>query len=306
MRLAATDKGNSRPDFYRDGRRPGDAVAEWNERTAQLARAARQVVAQRQGRAPRRTYATGISHGGYLTRRQLENHPEPYDGGVDWESALRTEGGPNLLTSLPVTVPQQLGAARGEDLYAAGFARGSEFLWPYHAKAYGRLTQKIYRAEFSPSCDPACPGPSAGGALEEILTPCASDSSYDYTSRPASVRRAVARVALSGRIGRPLITLHGDLDAAADGGRLGGVRADGGRERTRTVPPLLRGGGRYACRRAVRHLAAAAAADPALLPLGVHGAGGVGGEGCAAARGHTIARPAHGDVVDTWAVDRGV
>ncbi len=72
---AATDKGNNGTDFYRDGVRPGDAVAEWNARTTQLTRAARRVAAQRYGHAPRRTYIAGISNGGYLTRWQLENHP---------------------------------------------------------------------------------------------------------------------------------------------------------------------------------------------------------------------------------------
>ncbi|MDT9696804.1 tannase/feruloyl esterase family alpha/beta hydrolase [Streptomyces sp. P17] len=210
---AATDKGNNGSDFYRDGTRPGDAVAEWNTRTTQLTRAARQAVAQRYGHLPLRTYITGISNGGYLTRWQLENHPELYDGGVDWEGALWTADGPNLLTSLPTTVARTVGSARDEDLYAVGFARGSEFLWPYHEKAYWGVTQKIYRAEFDPSYAPGCPGPSAGTTPEQILAPCAEDATYDYASRPASVHRAVARVALTGRIGRPLITLHGDLDA---------------------------------------------------------------------------------------------
>ncbi|WP_369269549.1 tannase/feruloyl esterase family alpha/beta hydrolase [Streptomyces sp. R11] len=210
---AATDKGNNGSDFYRDGKRPGDAVAEWNARTTQLTRAARKAVAQRYGQASRRTYMTGISNGGYLTRWQLENHPELYDGGVDWEGALWTADGPNLLTSVPTAVARMLGSARDEDLYAAGFARGSEFLWPYHEQAYWGVTQKIYRAEFDPAYDPGCPGPSAGTTPEQILAPCASDATYDYALRPESVRRAVARVSLTGRIGRPLITLHGDLDA---------------------------------------------------------------------------------------------
>ncbi|MFI7347492.1 tannase/feruloyl esterase family alpha/beta hydrolase [Streptomyces sp. NPDC049936] len=210
---AATDKGNNGTDFYRDGVRPGDAVAEWNARTTQLTRAAKRVAAQRYGHAPRRTYITGISNGGYLTRWQLENHPGLYDGGVDWEGALWTADGPSLLTSLPTAVARALGSARDEDLYAAGFARGSEFLWPYHENAYWGVTQKIYRAEFDPSYDPRCPGSSAGSSLEEILAPCASDAAYDYAARPASVHRAVNRVALTGRIGKPLITLHGDLDA---------------------------------------------------------------------------------------------
>ncbi|MFE9312229.1 tannase/feruloyl esterase family alpha/beta hydrolase [Streptomyces sp. NPDC006706] len=210
---AATDKGNSGADFYRDGSRPGDAVAEWNTRTTQLTRAAGRAVAQRYGHAPRRTYMTGISNGGYLTRWQLEHHPELYDGGVDWEGALWTADGPNLLTSLPTAVARTLGSASDADLYAVGFARGSEFLWPYHGQAYWGVTQKTYRAAFDPAYDPACPGPSAGTTPEQILAPCASDAVYDYAARPASVHRAVARVALTGRIGKPLITLHGDLDA---------------------------------------------------------------------------------------------
>ncbi|MFF4909439.1 tannase/feruloyl esterase family alpha/beta hydrolase [Streptomyces sp. NPDC001260] len=209
---AATDKGNSGAGFYRDGTRPGDAIAEWNARTTQLTRAARRAVAQRYGHAPRRTYMTGISNGGYLTRWQLENHPELYDGGVDWEGALWTPDGPNLLTSLPTAVARTLGSARDEDMYSAGFARGSEFLWPYHEKAYWGVTQKIYRAEFDPGYDSGCPGPSAGSTADQILAPCASDATYDYAARPGAVHRAVARVSLTGRIGKPLITLHGDLD----------------------------------------------------------------------------------------------
>ncbi|MGW6414964.1 tannase/feruloyl esterase family alpha/beta hydrolase [Streptomyces sp. NPDC055055] len=209
---AATDKGNTGPNFFTDGRAPGDAVAEWNRRVTELTRAAKKAVRQRYGRGPEHTYMTGISNAGYLTRWQLENRPELYDGGVDWEGVLWTTRGPNLLTSLPVTVARQFGQASDDDLITAGFAPGSRFLWPYHEKAYWGLTQKMFRAEFDPSYDPACPGATAGGTVEQILAPCASDASYDYASRPAAVHRAVAKVALTGRIGRPLLTLHGDLD----------------------------------------------------------------------------------------------
>ncbi|MBO1332358.1 tannase/feruloyl esterase family alpha/beta hydrolase [Streptomyces sp. VRA16 Mangrove soil] len=209
---AATDKGNTGPDFYRDGKRAGDAVAEWNERTTQLTRAAKKAVALRYGHSPRRTYMTGISNAGYLTRWQLENHPELYDGGVDWEGVLWTTDGPNLFTTLPTAVAYGQGKADADDMYAAGFARGSEFLWPYHQKAYWGLTQKVYRAEFDPSYDPDCPGDSAGSTLDEMLAPCASDGSYRYADRPEPVRRAVSRVALTGRVGKPLLTLQGDLD----------------------------------------------------------------------------------------------
>src|SRR3954469_17447575 len=98
---ASTDKGNNGTQFFQDGANPGDAVAEWNSRVTQLTIAVKQAVAQRYGRPPGRTYMTGISNGGYLTRWQLENHPELYDGGVDWEGTLFTPAGPNLFTYLP-------------------------------------------------------------------------------------------------------------------------------------------------------------------------------------------------------------
>ncbi|MFF9801663.1 tannase/feruloyl esterase family alpha/beta hydrolase [Streptomyces rochei] len=300
---AATDKGNSGTDFYRDGVRPGDAVAEWNARTTQLTRAARRVAAQRYGHAPRRTYIAGISNGGYLTRWQLENHPELYDGGVDWEGALWTTQGPHLLTSLPVTVARTFGAARDEDLYAAGFARGSAFLWPYHEKSYWGLTQKIYRAEFDPAYDPHCPGPTAGSTVEEILAPCPSDAAYDYTRRPASVHRAVARVALTGRIGKPLITLHGDMDAllpkAADSDvytRMIDARGRGGLHRYYTIAGGTHVDGLYdTYPERLRPILPCFRSAFDALTAWVE-------QGTAPPADHTVDRPADGDVVNACAL----
>jgi len=210
--FASTDKGNSGVNFYTDGRRPGDAIVEWNQRVTQLTRAAKAVVAQRYGHAPRRTYMTGISNGGYLTRWQLEHNPELYDGGVDWEGTLFRPDGPNLFTYLPTAVAYTLGQASHDQMIAAGFTPGTEFLWPYHQAVYWSLTQKIYRAEFDPTYDPNCPGPALTGTVSEILAPCPSDASYDYAARPAAVHDAVGRVSLTGNIGKPLLTLHGSLD----------------------------------------------------------------------------------------------
>ncbi|RZU49476.1 3HB-oligomer hydrolase 3HBOH [Krasilnikovia cinnamomea] len=212
---AATDKGNTGTAFYRDGRLPGDAIVEWNERLTQLTRAARAVLHQRYGAAPHRTYAAGISNGGYLVRWQLENHPELYDGGVDWEGTLWRAGGPNLFTFLPASLrsyPRY--AATGDpaayaDLLAAGFPADSAFLWDYHYRVYWDLTQRIYREELDPRYDGAT---EAGTPFCAPGTP-ACDADYSYAQRPAAVRAAVSRIALTGRIQRPLITLHGTLDA---------------------------------------------------------------------------------------------
>jgi hypothetical protein len=184
--FAATDKGNTGATFYDDGRRPGDAIAEWHARVTQLTIAAKAVVAQRYGRLPARTLAAGVSNGGYLVRWQLEHRPWLFDGGVDWEGTLWRADGPNLFTFLPT-------ALRGDPI-AAGFAPGSEFLWPYHREVYWDLTQRGYRKEFDPTYD-------------------GDDAEYDYGSRPSEVHEAVARVSLTGRLGKPLITLHGTLDS---------------------------------------------------------------------------------------------
>ncbi|MBT2385327.1 3-hydroxybutyrate oligomer hydrolase family protein [Streptomyces sp. ISL-11] len=213
---AATDKGNTGLTFHRDGDRPGDAIAEWNSRLTQLTRAARAVVAQRYHRPPTRTLATGMSNGGYLVRWQLENHPELYDGGIDWEGTLWRADGPNPLTFLPPTLrhypvyaaggPAAEGA--GQAMHAAGYPAGSEFLWPYHHEVYWDLTQRIYREELDPGFDGSA---EAGTPYCPTGSP-ACDADYDYALRPAEVRRAVERIALTGRIGKPLITIHGTLD----------------------------------------------------------------------------------------------
>ncbi|MGW6267549.1 3-hydroxybutyrate oligomer hydrolase family protein [Streptomyces sp. NPDC055060] len=214
--FASTDKGNTGAAFHRDGSAPGDAIAEWNQRVTQLTRAAQAVVARHYHRPAARTLATGMSNGGYLVRWQLENHPELYDGGVDWEGTLWRTGGPNLLDFLPPALrAYPLYAAGGEgadkahrQMVAAGFPAGSEFLWPYHHQVYWDLTQRIYREELDPGYD---------GATEAGTPFCASgtprcDADYAYATRPPEVREAVKKIALTGRIGKPLITLHGTLD----------------------------------------------------------------------------------------------
>ncbi|MET9394548.1 tannase/feruloyl esterase family alpha/beta hydrolase [Streptomyces sp. NPDC006624] len=213
---AATDKGNTGLAFHRDGKAPGDAIAEWNHRLTQLTRAARATVARHYHRAPSRTLVTGMSNGGYLVRWQLENHPELYDGGVDWEGTLWRSDGPTLLDFLPAALRHHpVHAAGGEGagtaraaLHAAGFPEESEFLWPYHHQVYWDLTQRIYREEL----DPAFDGPTEAGTPFCTTGTPACDADYDYATRPAAVREAVAKIGLTGRIGKPLITLHGTLD----------------------------------------------------------------------------------------------
>jgi hypothetical protein len=169
--------------------------------------AAKAVVRQRYGEAPKRTIAAGQSNGGYLVRWQLENRPGLFDGGVDWEGVLWTADGPNLLTFLPPAL-RAYPANDTAGMAAAGFSSATSFLWPFHYQYYWDLTQRVYREEFDPAFDGAA---EAGTPFCASGTP-ACDIDYDYASRPASVRQAVARVSLTGKIKRPLITVHGTLD----------------------------------------------------------------------------------------------
>jgi len=211
---ASTDKGNTGTSFYKDGAQPGDAIVEWHRRVSELTLAAKDVLALHYGKGPDYTYMTGISNGGYLTRHALENRPDLYDGGVDWEGPHWRPEGPNLFTFLPAALKHypayRLGSpfAR-QQILDAGFAPGSEFLWDHHYVVYWDLTQRTYREEIDPAYDTT--------AIEAGIPFCASgvpycDADYDYGARPQSVKDAVARIALSGRIGKPMITLHGTLD----------------------------------------------------------------------------------------------
>jgi Tannase and feruloyl esterase/3HB-oligomer hydrolase (3HBOH) len=202
--FAATDKGNSglqfsRKELYPDGKTRGSAVAEWHRRVRELTIAAKDAAEEYYGEEPYRTYITGISNGGYLTRYALENHSELYDGGVDWEGPLWLPEGPNLLTFLPEALKS---FPNEEKMTEAGFARESKFLWLYYLSFYWNVTQRIFRQEF----DPDYTGEEADYDYAERIDPKNNPQAQE-------IKNAVADVSLTGDIGKPLITLHGTLDA---------------------------------------------------------------------------------------------
>ena len=66
----------------------------------------------------------------------------------------------------------------------------------------------LYREEVDPAYD---------GGLKAGVPFCAAgtphcDADYDYASRPEAVKDAVRSIELTGRIGKPLVTIHGTLD----------------------------------------------------------------------------------------------
>jgi hypothetical protein len=250
------DKGNMGANFFRDGTDetassgtpwvPAAAVHEWMHRMRQATAAARKLLgalAPQYGlRGVTRSYAAGISNGGYQVRRAIETdfrHQQLYDGGVDWEGTLflptlppgiKTQApttGYNLFTYLPTALLNYPGDVLGlppsvAALAAVGFNPQSQPLWAYHWSIYWGLTQKIYRLEFDPeytgyTCsDPLGAGPSCVSPPALTVPPGDPDALYDYQARIAQNPAILARmqeVANTGNIQRPLITLHGDQDS---------------------------------------------------------------------------------------------
>lgn len=246
------DKGNMGVNFYRAGTDetgcatpwcPAAAIHEWTSRMRQATRSTRALLtrlAPSYGlKGVTRSYAAGISNGGYQTRRAIETdtpRERLYDGGVDWEGTLFLERLPagvlpaspttgfNLFTYLPTSLAQGPGALSGDAgaiaaLAAVGFNPESQPLWAYHWNVYWGLTQKIYRLEFDPeytgyTCSGIGP-PCVSPPLTPVL-PNDPDASYDYHARLSANPALAARlqsVANTGKIQHPLITLHGDQDS---------------------------------------------------------------------------------------------
>jgi len=220
--FASTDKGNSGLRFYSADQTPGEAVLEWHRRINQFTEAAKDAAEKYYGESPYRTYVTGNSNAGYVTRYALENHPDLYDGGVDWQGPLWTDPespnsdpdkGPNLLTFLPVALknypryidPSISDAGRDDardKMIEAGFAEDSEFLWRFHYDFYWNSTEWVFREEF----DPYYSGAPADYNYKERIDP-------KKTPQAEQIKEAVQKVSLTGDIKKRLITLHGTLDA---------------------------------------------------------------------------------------------
>ena len=65
-----------------------NSLAEWGERIDQAALIAKALIEEHYKRKPSRTYAMGVSNGGYQVRKAIEDHAENFDGGVAWEAVL--------------------------------------------------------------------------------------------------------------------------------------------------------------------------------------------------------------------------
>lgn len=177
--------------------------------TASLAKKAAKVAYDR---PVRRTYAVGTSNGGYQVRRAMEEGPDLFDGGVDWEGTYIDPDGPNLLIELPVALknfPEYASSGFLENsdaakkIRAAGYppdiVQGGVSLWGLYNAQYWEVTMCQWQKRF----DPTYPTYVAG--LEN----------YDYSKRRSvpGVFLDLAAVQTTGKIKKPLVALAGTMDA---------------------------------------------------------------------------------------------
>ena len=184
-----------------------NSLAEWGERFNQAALLAKALIEEHYGAKPSRTYAMGVSNGGYQVRKAIEDHPETFDGGVEWEAVLWQRDGRNFIGELPVGLKQFPSyRAKGLDprsdeakaIQAADFppdlVENGTSLWTLnHSQLWG-VTECLYVRKLDP----------------DYNKPFAD---YDYLTSPESVRETIDTFANSGIVRKPLISVHGTLDA---------------------------------------------------------------------------------------------
>jgi hypothetical protein len=165
---------------------------------------------------PRRTYAVGTSNGGYQVRRAMEEAPDLFDGGVDWEGTFIDAEGPNLLVDLPPAIKNfpayvasgyDQGGDAAQNILAAGYppdianpTNPADTLWTRNYNSYWEITACQWQKRLDPTY------PTYVDGL----------GNYDYLARVnvvPGVFDAVADVETTGKIKKPLVTVAGTMDA---------------------------------------------------------------------------------------------
>ena len=190
-----------------------NTMAEWGRRMKVAALIARTILQEHYGRGPARTYAMGVSNGGYQVRKAIEDYPEVFDGGVDWEGVFWREEGPNFIGEIPAGLthfPAYRSSGLDPDSAAAQAIRAAHWppdlvengtsLWTLNRFAFWEVTECLYVKELDPKYNA---GPGNFQAF----------AAYDPSVRGEALRKQIRKIANSGRITRPLISVHGTLDA---------------------------------------------------------------------------------------------
>ena len=264
---------------------PDKPFTQWTQYMLETASLAQGAVKAGYHQFPRRTYAVGTSNGGYQVRRAIEEAPNLFDGGVDWEGTYM-DPTQNILVDLPPAVKNYPAYAASDfdpnsvaaqNILAAGYppdivhrnattgaVTGS--LWQRYYNEFWEVTTCQWQQRFDPA----------------YATYTAGPGNYDYLSRLTAGHFPGGRCHHDDRQDQEAAD-HGrghDGRTAADqasGTRLrgGGRRVAQGQQRSAqcAVPPL-----RSAERQSHRELYAGkciprARRDPAARAEGVRPAG---------------------------------
>src|SRR3954471_10726696 len=197
----------------------GQPFTRWAQYMIKAGELAREGVKAAYGPPPRYTYAVGTSNGGYQVRRAIEEAPQVFDGGVDWEGTFVDPHAPNLLTDLPPAVlnfPDYRAAGfntattAAKDIVAAGYppdiksdhgtaAVPSTTLWDRNWAQFWEVTLCQWQKRLDPTYD----------------TYVSGTGNYNYINRLSfsNVGAEVAAFQNTGNIRRPLITVAGTMDS---------------------------------------------------------------------------------------------
>ena len=198
---------------------PEKPFTQWTQYMIEAGQFARQAVKANYNHYPIRTYAVGTSNGGYQVRRAMEEAPELFDGGVDWEGTFIDARGPNILIDLPPAIknfPAYVASGfdpnsqAAQNIIAAGYppdiVSGATSFWGLHSAQFWEVTQCQWQKRFDPDWQTYFDG----------LNDVTGTGGYDYFARVAldpSIAAGVGAVATTGKIKRPLITVSGTMDA---------------------------------------------------------------------------------------------
>ncbi len=190
---------------------PEKPFTQWTEFMVRTADLACEAAAEYYGHAPRRTYAVGISNGGYQVLHAIENAPDLFDGGVDWEGTYVNPANPNLLMEIAVVLRNfPAYAASGlnpsseaaQKIIAAGYPPDIVFegrsFWGVYWERFWEISMAQWQKRLGPEYD------TYGAGL----------ASYDGAARDVErLRATMAAIATTGKISRPVVSIAGTMDA---------------------------------------------------------------------------------------------
>ncbi|MGB3427883.1 MAG: 3-hydroxybutyrate oligomer hydrolase family protein [Burkholderiaceae bacterium] len=198
---------------------PDKPFTQWTYYMLHTASLAKKAVKAAYGQPARRTYAVGTSNGGYQVRRAIEEGPDLFDGGVDWEGTSIHPNRANLLTELPVVLKNFPGyvasgynasSPEAQAILAAGYPKDivvrnpttnavTDSLWSRYNTQFWEVTMCQWQKRFDPTY------PTYATGLEN----------YDYATRKLvpGVYAELAAVQTTGKIKKPLVTVAGTMDA---------------------------------------------------------------------------------------------